>query len=95
MGADNRTISRIFVAEGWLISLSGAVIGLISGILLCFGQQYFGWIKMDTSSKNLIIDTYPVAVEMGDVLSVLAVVAVVGLLTSFATTLAMRRSLRG
>ncbi len=94
MGADNKMISRIFVTEGWLISMTGAVSGVVLGVVLCLLQQHFGFVKMSTNAKELIIDSYPVAVELSDMLSVLAAVAVVGFFTSWATAVAMRRRLR-
>lgn len=94
MGADNKMISRIFVAEGWLISFAGAVVGLMVGIVLCLLQQHFGFIGMGIDAQNLIIDSYPVELRSVDVLSVLVAVAVVGFLTSSATAIAMRRRLR-
>ena len=39
MGADDRLISKIFLTEGCLISVIGAVIGLVLGINLCLLQQ--------------------------------------------------------
>ena len=35
LGADNRMVEQIFVAEGWLISIVGAVAGLAVGVVLC------------------------------------------------------------
>lgn len=48
---------------------------------------------MGTDAKNLIIDTYPVVIEPADLLTILGIVAVVGLITSWATAIAMRRRL--
>lgn len=94
MGANNQMISRIFVTEGWLISVTGAAAGIIVGVLLCLAQQYFGFIKMSANAQALIIDRYPVIVRFSDMLSVLAIVALVGFITSSATAIAMRRNLR-
>lgn len=93
MGADNRMISRIFIAEGWLISIAGAATGIIAGVILCLLQQWFGLIKISSDTKALIIDSYPVAVEFTDVLAVAGIVAAVGFFTSWATAVAMRRRL--
>lgn len=94
LGAENKMISRIFVIEGWLISVVGAIAGVILGIILCLIQQYCGIIKMGDGAAELIIDTYPVIVEFTDILLILGIVAFVGLLTSQATALAMRRRLK-
>ena len=93
MGADRRLVSGIFVAEGWLISIVGAAIGVAVGLGLCALQIKYGLVKMGTDAKNLIIDTYPVVIEPADLLTILGIVAVVGLITSWATAIAMRRRL--
>lgn len=94
MGADNKMITDIFLTEGWLISLTGAIAGIVTGVVLCLIQQYFGIIKMNSDSGTLLIDSYPVAVEFTDVAIVLAAVALVGFLTSAVTAVAMRKRLR-
>ena len=93
MGADRRLVSGIFVAEGWLISIVGAAIGVAVGLGLCALQIKYGLVKMGTDAKNLIIDIYPVVIEPADLLTILGIVAVVGLITSWATAIAMRRRL--
>lgn len=90
LGADNRMVEQIFVAEGWLISIVGAVAGLAVGVVLCVLQQHFGFIRLSADASSLVVNTYPVAVSVGDVAMILGIVAVVGLLASLATTRAMR-----
>lgn len=81
LGATDGQIRGIFMSEGILISVLGAVLGTIGGILLCLGQQKFGWLKLGSSSGNFIIDHYPVSVEYGDVALVLATVLIVGIVS--------------
>ena len=64
MGADNRLISWIFLFEGWLISIFGALIGIAFGLLLCLLQQYFGLLRI---TGSFVVDAYPVVVKMTDV----------------------------
>jgi len=78
MGADNKLINRIFLVEGWMISLLGAVIGIVIGLLLCFLQQYFGFIKMGETAGVLVIDAFPVEVEWQDVLIIFVTVVIMG-----------------
>ena len=94
LGANDRQISRIFVLQGWLITLAGAVTGVIIGLILCFCQQQFGWLRLSGDPANMIISAYPVEVQWMDVLVTLALVAAVGLLTSLVTALIMRRRLK-
>ena len=93
LGANDRQISRIFVLQGWLITLVGAVTGVVIGLILCLCQQQFGWLRLSGDPANMIINAYPVEVEWMDVLITLALVAAVGLLTSMVTALIMRRRL--
>jgi ABC-type lipoprotein release transport system permease subunit len=94
LGANDRQISRIFVLQGWLITLVGAITGVVIGLILCLCQQRFGWLYLSGDPANMIIDAYPVEVQWTDVLVTLALVAAVGLLTSMVTALIMRRRLR-
>ena len=85
LGANQSTIRRIFLCEGWFISALGAVVGIIIGVLLCLGQQYFGWIKLGDGS-NYVISAYPVMVQASDVLLVTAIVGVLGLIAAWFPT---------
>jgi len=94
LGANDRQISRIFVMQGWLITFSGAITGVVIGLILCLCQQQFGWLRLSGDPANMIISAYPVEVQWTDVLITLLLVAAVGLLTSMVTALIMRRRLR-
>ena len=94
LGANDRQISRIFVLQGWLITLVGAVTGVVIGLILCLCQQQFGWLRLSGDPANMIISAYPVEVQWTDVIVTLALVAAVGLLTSMVTALIMRRRLK-
>lgn len=76
LGADNKLISRIFLFEGWMISALGALGGLVLGVLICLGQQTFGWIKLGTG-LNFAVSTYPVSVSVLDLFFILATVLIV------------------
>ena len=79
MGADNRLISRIFLFEGWLISIVGGIAGIILGVVICLGQQHFGWLKLGTGA-NFAVDAYPVIVSFSDLLFVLFTALITGFL---------------
>ena len=53
MGADDSLIGQIFVREGWLISLLGIAVGIVLGLLVCWAQQRFGFVKMP---GNFVVD---------------------------------------
>lgn len=94
LGATRRQITRIFVTEGWLITMLGAVLGIALGLLLCLGQQTFGWLKLSADPSVLIVSAYPVRVVWTDILIVLLLVAAIGFVTSLVTSTIMRRRLR-
>ena len=74
MGASRATIRRIFLMEGLLISLTGTVIGMFIGLLVCYIQWQFGVVGF---SEGFVVDTYPVDVKISDLgLIVLAVTAI-------------------
>lgn len=75
LGARERLIKRIFVLEGWMISLTGLAAGLVVGIGFALIQQHFGLIKMPGS---FIIQAYPVILSFWDILLTIAGVAIIG-----------------
>ena len=75
LGARERQIKRIFVLEGWMISLTGLAAGLVVGIGFALIQQHFGLIKMPGS---FIIQAYPVILSFWDILLTIAGVALIG-----------------
>jgi lipoprotein-releasing system permease protein len=77
MGATNKLIGRIFLIEGWLISLVGSVIGIFLGTAISWVQQQFGVIKL-SGSGTFVIDAYPVQIEVPDILLVWVTVLVIG-----------------
>lgn len=81
LGANEQQIRSIFMMEGRLICLLGAVIGIVCGLALCFLQQEFGLIRFGDGEGSYIIDAYPVSVHVTDVLLVLLTVVAVGFLS--------------
>lgn len=82
LGADNAVIKRIFLYEGWLVSALGAVVGLLAGVAISFGQQHFGWIKLGTGTEY-IVSAYPVEVQAADIALVAVVVLALGWLAAW------------
>jgi lipoprotein-releasing system permease protein len=76
LGADNQLIRRIFIYEGWMISFIGTILGLIIGFLLCAAQQHFGIVKL--SGETLLINAYPVQMQVTDFFIVAATVLAIG-----------------
>ena len=85
LGADRQMIRRVFLYEGWLISLLGALCGLALGLGICLLQQHFGILKLGTG-EDYVISAYPVLVQFGDVLWVACVVLALGFLAAYYPT---------
>jgi hypothetical protein len=81
LGADDRLIARIFLFEGRLISLFGALSGIVLGLLLCYIQQRFGIISLGGGNGGFIVDAYPVSVHVTDVMLIFVTVITVGFLS--------------
>ena len=81
LGADDRLIARIFLFEGRLISLFGALSGIVLGLLLCYIQQRFGIISLGGGNGSFIVDAYPVSVHVTDVVLIFITVVTVGFLS--------------
>ena len=81
LGADDRLIARIFLFEGRLISLFGALSGIVLGLLLCYIQQRFGIISLGGGNGSFIVDAYPVSVHVTDVVLIFIMVITVGFLS--------------
>jgi lipoprotein-releasing system permease protein len=82
LGCTNIQIQHIFLIEGWLISLTGLISGLVLGAAICYGQQQFGWVKL-ASGGSFIVQSYPVRLEAFDFLIVFATVASIGILAAW------------
>lgn len=76
LGANNALIRKIFIFEGWLISIIGAVAGVCLGFLVCWIQQRFGIIKLN--SDTLIMNAYPVVMKLKDFIIVPITVLLIG-----------------
>ena len=77
MGADMSVIKKIFLTEGWLITVIGAVIGLIAGLALCWVQIKYEIVGLPNSG-SFVIDSYPVDIQWNDVMVILIAVLLIG-----------------
>ena len=79
LGANDRLVRRIFVWEGWLVSLTGLAAGLIVGVALSLAQQHYGFVKMP---GGFFLQAYPVVLQPDDILWTALGVAAVGFAVS-------------
>ena len=81
LGASDKKIARIFLFEGRMIAFFGALIGILLGLLLCWLQQQYGFVRLGSSEGSFIVDAYPVSVHPWDVVLVFLTVIAVGFLS--------------
>lgn len=90
LGATDRLVRRIFVWEGWLVSIVGLLAGLLIGVALAWIQQRFGIVKMP---GGFALQAYPVVLQAGDLLWTTLGVAAVGFLVALFAATRFQRSL--
>lgn len=79
MGLSNEKLRNIFLLEGIMLALTGALAGIVIGTLICLGQIYFGWVGLP---QGFVISSYPVAFETQDFVLVVVTVLLIGLLAA-------------
>ena len=81
MGAGYQLISKIFLFEGWLISIVGSVIGISLGTLISWIQDKYEILKLG-GGGTFVIDAYPVDLQIQNVLLVWITVLFIGFLAA-------------
>ncbi len=76
LGATLKEIKKIFIIQGFLLTLAGMLAGLIFAILLVFIQQQFEPFMITSSIA------YPVELRLSNILIVVATITVLGFITS-------------
>jgi ABC-type lipoprotein release transport system permease subunit len=79
MGADHRSIFRIFFFEGLLISGRGIFFGLLLGYAVCFIQLQFGLLTMPNSGG----EAFPIALSLLDGLLIFGLVSALSFAFSY------------
>lgn len=88
LGATEKLIKRIFVLEGWMISLAGLAGGLFLGVLFSLLQQWFGFIKMP---GHFVVQAYPIILSWTDVMLTAIGVTVIGYLIALIPAYTLNR----
>ena len=81
MGADKSLIRNIFLYEGFLLSFLGGLIGIVLAFIFCFIQQKFKIIPL--YGDSLLIDAYPVKMQVMDFVLTLLVIIVITVAASY------------
>ena len=87
MGMKDSTIRKTFLLHGWLVCISGALVGIIVGLILCWIQHRWGVIPLP---GNFLVNSYPIEVKLTDVLLALVSVAAVGFVMAYIPTRSIR-----
>jgi len=91
LGAPNSLVKKIFMTEGLLVVLTGAVAGILSGALICILQQQFGIVKINAEGGSFLISAYPVLMNWKDFVYVFLVVFSIGLIAALIPVTGIKR----
>lgn len=83
MGARSGMVKRIITFEGLLLSVSGGVIGIATGGIVCWLQQIFGFVKLGNADSTFVVSAYPIAFNAWDFIIVFITVLVLGFMASW------------
>lgn len=92
IGMSRRGISRVFMWESVLVSLIGALAGIVFGSLLCLLQQKYGFITIANGGVESESIPYPVCLEASDILiTMLPILIITSLCSLVASSFAKSR----
>ena len=83
MGANQKLIRTIFLFEGWMISIFGAIFGLILGVFICWLQIEYGILKVPGNDGSFIFTSYPVEIRPTDLFVIFLLVSGIGFLAAW------------
>lgn len=81
MGATQSLIRKIFIAEGAIVAFSGAIAGLLGGIVICWLQIRYGFVSMGMTTS--LVDAYPVKLIWEDILYTGVIVVMITMVVSY------------
>lgn len=81
MGATQALVRRIFLAEGAIVAFSGAIAGLLGGIVICWLQMRYGLVSMGMTTS--LVDAYPVKLIWEDILYTGVIVVMITMVVSY------------
>jgi lipoprotein-releasing system permease protein len=81
MGANNNLIQKIFLSEGLLLAIMGAVFGIMLAVFVCWLQLQFHLIPLQ--GGTFVVSYYPVKMHPQDFLLVLVTVIIVAFIAAW------------
>lgn len=83
LGARPSMVDRVIQLEGWLLTITGLVIGLLLGVVLVLLQAEYGFVKLGGGNNSaFLLDAYPVDLRITDLLWITLIILIVGWLSS-------------
>lgn len=82
LGANRKLIFKIFLFEGWLISVLGVVVGILLGLVVCWIQIQFGILSLNGTDGAFVVEAYPVLVKWTDIVLIFGTVSLLGFLAA-------------
>ena len=82
LGANRKLIFKIFLFEGWLISILGVVVGILLGLVVCWIQIQFGILSLNGTDGAFVVEAYPVLVKWTDIVLIFGTVSLLGFLAA-------------
>lgn len=83
MGLPEKYINRIFLYEGWLISVAGGIVGALLGVFVCWLQITYGLVKLPGTGGSFVISAYPVHINFTDIVLACSAVLIIGFIASW------------
>jgi lipoprotein-releasing system permease protein len=83
LGSNAQLIKRIYLLNGILSSMIGALTGLALGYLFILLQMKFHFLKLGGSDSSFVINYYPVILKWRDPVVTLAIIISISLLASY------------
>jgi len=81
LGATPSLIKNIFLAEGAIVALSGAIVGIVFGVAICWLQTTYGLVSMGMTTA--LVDAYPVKLIWQDIFFTGIIIVIITLTVSY------------
>lgn len=91
LGMPVHKIKNIILGEGLLIAGIGSATGIAMGVLLCLLQESFGFVKLGGEGSTFVVDTYPIQLQLSDVILTFFVSLFIGWLASIYPSLMSKK----
>ena len=83
LGLSRNRVGWIFWWESILVTLCGAIAGIIVGVVISLIQEKYGLIKLAGDPGSLVLLAYPVRVEWLDIAITMVPIAIIGLVAAW------------